>query len=907
MKNISLKILIFMCFLVSACSEAGKPCHIAVSQCSNDAWRSKMNAEILRESMFYDGVEMEFRNADDDNERQKEDIEYFMKKGVDLLVVAPNEAEAIAPAIEKVYDSGIPVVVVDRKIYSEKYTAFLGGDNLQIGKDVGTYIANKLGGAGIIVELAGLRGASPAQLRHEGFVSVVDEYPDIKVKTCYTDWTPDRASVIMDSLLASGLRPDMVYAHNDRMAVAASETARARGIDDMLFVGVDALPGEDGGVAKVLNGDIMATFIYPTNGDKVLQTAMSILQGGEYQRETILPSPLVDGTNARIMHLQEEQIAQQDARIEKLNGMIASYLDRYSNQRAVIYSFIFIIILVIAFLVVFIRAYYQGKTLNARLQAQTKELEVQRDRMVLLTKQLEEATGEKIVFFTNVSHDLRTPLTLIADPVKNMLEADDLPQRHRSMLDLVNRNVNILLRLVNQILDFRTYENGKMACALSYVNLQEQIEEWAVNFKSSALKKHINFSCNVTYDGDYGMDLDVEKIERVFFNLISNAFKFTNENGNISINLSHKFDETGKEFVVMAVRDDGRGIPEHNIPHIFERFYKIDVMHSSSGIGLSLTKAFVELHGGTINVSSEPGKGSVFSVELPVTRNLKETNTVSAAVMNPDFFREVDSGEENFHYVNTEGEATVLVIDDSGDVRKYIKSILSEHYTVIEAPDGQMGLQMAMKYVPDAIICDVMMPVMDGLECCRRIKSEMQTSHIPVMMLTACAIEEQRVRGYEYGADSYISKPFSSKLLQVRLKNLMDNYKRLKEFFGDNSALVKESVSDMDKLFVSRFKKILEENIQNSDVTVEELGEHLGLGRVQLYRKVKALTNYSPVELMRIARLKHAASLLASSDMTVSEIAYESGFTSPSYFTKCYKDYYGESPTELLVRIGKKQ
>ncbi len=670
---------------------------------------------------------------------------------------------------------------------------------------------------------------------------------------------------------------------------------------------MDALPGRDGGVAKVLDGDILATFVYPTSGDKVMQTAMNILLGAEYQRETILASPLVDGTNARIMHLQEEELAKQDAKIESLNGMIAAYLERYSNQKAVIYSFIFIIILIIALLVVFVRAYYQGRILNGRLQNKTEELEEQRDRMLLLTKQLEEATQAKIVFFTNVSHDFRTPLTLIADPVKNMLEADDLPDRHRSLLELVNRNVSILLRLVNQILDFRTYENGKMACELSYANLQEQIEEWAVNFKSSAMKKHINFSCKVAYDGDYGMDMDVEKMERAFFNLLSNAFKFTPENGHISINLSHRWDEAGREYVVIAVKDDGMGIPEHSLPHIFERFYKIDVMHSGSGIGLALTKVFVELHGGTISVASEYGKGSVFSVELPVTRNLKDEDAAPVREMEAGLVEEVLPAEDDATSPKEFGEATVLVIDDSSDVRKYIKSILADHYTVLEASDGLTGLQMALKYVPDAIICDVRMPVMDGLECCRKLKSEMQTSHIPVMMLTACAIDEQRISGYEHGADSYISKPFSSRLLLVRLKNLIDNYKRLKEFFGDNSTLVKESVSDMDKLFVTRFKKIIEENIPNSEVTVEELGEHLGLGRVQLYRKVKALTNYSPVELMRIARLKHAASLLASSELTVSEIAYSCGFTSPSYFTKCYKDYYGESPTELLVRIGKKQ
>ena len=245
-----------------------------------------------------------------------------------------------------------------------------------------------------------------------------------------------------------------------------------------------------------------------------------------------------------------------------------------------------------------------------------------------------------------------------------------------------------------------------------------------------------------------------------------------------------------------------------------------------------------------------------------------------------------------------------MIIDDNADVRDYVKSLLKEEYTVIEAPDGRAGLKKAMKYVPDAIICDVMMPVMDGLECCRKLKTELQPSHIPVMLLTACSLDEQRIQGYDGGADSYISKPFNSKLLLVRLRNLMDNHKRLIQFFGDKTSLSKESVSDVDKGFVDRFRELIEENLADSELSVEDLGGKMGLSRVQLYRKIKALTNYSPNELVRIARLKKAASLLASSEKTISEITYEVGFTSPSYFTKCYKDYFGESPTDFLKRRG---
>lgn len=254
---------------------------------------------------------------------------------------------------------------------------------------------------------------------------------------------------------------------------------------------------------------------------------------------------------------------------------------------------------------------------------------------------------------------------------------------------------------------------------------------------------------------------------------------------------------------------------------------------------------------------------------------------------------ETDKGNE---------KEVVLVIDDNQDVRNYVKMLLQDKYTVLEAVNGQEGIRQAMKYVPDIIICDVMMPVMDGIECCRRLKSELQTSHIPVMMLTAYTMDEQRIQGYDSGADAYLAKPFSAKLLLTRIRNLIDNRKRLKLMTDSMASMQKQSLGEVDKGFIEKLKALIDEKMGDSTLSVEDLGADLGLGRVQLYRKTKALTGYSPNELLRIARLKKAASLLASSEKTVAEITYEVGFSSPSYFTRCYKDYFGESPTDFLKR-----
>lgn len=908
MKNYLLLSILCLAGILMSCTQKHTRYRIGVSQCSDDEWRHKMNNEIVHEALFYDGVEVEIRTAKDNNRNQIADIKYFIDKKVDLLIVAPNEAAAITPVVEKAYRQGIPVVVIDRKILSDKYTAFVGADNYEIGKDVGQYILNRLHGKGKVLEITGLEGSTPAMERHKGLTDVLKEEPGIEI-TASVDgaWLQSVAGEKMDSVFQTNKNIDLVFAQNDRMAIGAYLSARQQQLEkEMLFVGIDALPGKEYGVEQIINGVLDATFIYPTGGDKIVQVAMDILEKRPYERDTKLSTALVDKTNARVMQLQTDHITEQDGKIERLNNQVNEYLSRYSAQTMFLYACLIILLLFAALLAIIVRAYWTKNRMNMELSRQKKKLEEQRDQLISLSKQLEEATHAKLVFFTNVSHDFRTPLTLVADPVEQLLEDKALTPRQQSLLKVVHKNVHILLRLVNQILDFRKYENDKLELVRANMNLRVQLQEWSHSFQTLALKKHIHFVLEVNDDrADYLMAVDAEKMERVYFNLLSNAFKFTPENGTITVTLSTLTKEEGGRYARLVVADTGSGISVQHIRHIFDRFYQIDVNHAGSGIGLALAKAFVELHGGEITVDSVEGKGTVFTVDIPMTV-VEEPS--ADLVQEPRITQQTVVEEledmETEEQIPDENKECILIIDDNADVRDYVKSLLKEEYTVIEAPDGRAGLKKAMKYVPDAIICDVMMPVMDGLECCRKLKTELQTSHIPVMLLTACSLDEQRIQGFECGADSYISKPFNSKLLLVRLRNLMDNHKRLKQFFGDKTTLSKEPVSDVDKGFVDRFRELIEENLADSELSVEDLGSKMGLSRVQLYRKIKALTNYSPNELVRIARLKKAASLLASSEKTISEITYEVGFTSPSYFTKCYKDYFGESPTDFLKRRG---
>lgn len=902
-------------WLTTSCTHREARFRIGVSQCSDDEWRHQMNNEMLREALFYDGVEIDIRTVKDDNAEQIKDIRNFIKEGVDLLVVAPNEAAPITPVVEEAFDRGIPVIVFDRKILSDKYTAYIGADNYELGKAIGNYVANMLHGQGNVVEIAGLTGSTPAMDRHQGFVAAISPYPGIQLLAREdAGWLRSEAGEKMDTLLARFPEIDVVYAQNDRMAAGAYDVAERQGrAEGMRFIGTDALPGEGYGVEQVLNGQLDATFIYPTGGDRVIQMAMDILNKRDFPRETILSTSVVDATNAQIMQMQTSHIATLDEKIETMNGKMSQFLDRYATQQVILYGSLLVLLLVIGLLVAVYLSLRTKNRLNRELSRQKEKLEEQKQQLTQqkelliqqkeqleqLSRELEEATHAKLVFFTNVSHDFRTPLTLIADPINQLLADKSLGEHPHQLLELMKKNANILLRLVNQILDFRKVENGRMELHLEPFDLLSSFRGWNDSFRMALLKKHISFSFEATPDTDFRMMADSEKMERIYFNLLSNAVKYTPENGKIVVKL--EAETTNYRF---SVFNSGSHISPKEVDAIFERFYQIDGHQAGTGIGLALVRAFVEMHGGQITAHSNE-KGATFTVLFPaqsvslyhptvVTLPTEEAE-VSAILIETD----LPLDEED---TKTADRPTVLVIDDNADIRNYVKTLLAEEYHVLDAPEAATGIRLAMKYVPDVIVSDVMMPGMDGIECCRRLKTELQTCHIPVILLTACSLDEQRIQGYNGGADSYISKPFNSQLLLSRIRNLIDSRRQLRQFFGDNQTLAKENICDIDKDFVSRFKSLVEEKMRDPELNVEDLGKDMGLSRVQLYRKLKSLTNYAPNELLRQARLKKAISLLASSEMTVAEIAYEVGFSSPSYFTKCYKEQFGESPTDFLKR-----
>ena len=886
------------CFL--ACTSGKKTYVIGVSQCSEDSWRMKLNDELRDATYLHDNVELHVVSADDNDKHQIRQINAFMNEDVDLLIVSPNQMNTVTPAIDRAYDSGIPVVLFDRKTDSGKYTAFVGADNEKIGRTIGEYIATRLGGKGTVVEIRGLEGSSPAIERHKGFVSAIRKYPGIRLLASESGtWLQQSGDSVAAKMFARGIVPDYVFGQNDRMAHGAWLAARRCGLEGRIrFVGIDALPGEGGGIELVRDGVLDASYIYPTRGDIVMQQALSILEGRPYERDLYMKAALVTKDNAETMLMQAEEMSHISGRLEKLHRRVDFFFTQYSHQK--VYFLLCAIILLLV--IVAFAAFY---------------------RMVMVRRRMERETAEaKMAFFTDMSHDLRTPLTLIADPVERILDDENLTGRQRHMLGIVRRNAALLLKLVGEILDLRKIQGGKMDLTVTEFNLADAVRLWVDDFKPLAASYEVTIVQKA--DGDLTVKADYYKVERICYNLISNSLKYNRKGGTVTVEAVRRGGS-----VEITVADTGVGIPKDVVSRVFDKFYRVRGGGSGTGVGLAVVKAFAELHGGRVSVKSVEGEGSEFKVELPQKVENAILSTPDTLSKHPegrepdmqkqrkawieDVDDDIDGNRQGMSSTLTSGglgyvaepdgtsasRPLALVVDDNADVREYVAHLLGGEYDVRQAADGKEGLGMALKTVPDLIVCDVKMPVMDGLEMCRRVKAETATSHVPVILLTSNAQENQRAEGYDCGADAYITKPFSSKVLLSRVRNLLENRKRLKYVYASGADDEARDEADPDSRFMADFGRVVRERMSDSSLSVETISSALGLSRVQMYRKVKQLTGQSPVEIIRVTRLKKAERLLKTTQMTVSEISYDVGFSSPSYFSKCFKDYFGAQPGEV--------
>lgn len=896
-----------LCLASCGGGEAHKRFVVGVSQCSEDTWRDKLNEELRIAATYYD-VDLQIKSANDDVRLQTEQINRFVEQGVDLLVVAPGQV-SISPAIDKAYEKGIPVIVFDRRTHSDKYTAYIGANNHEIGASMAEFMANANTAGTKVVELCGLSSSSPAIERGEGFDSVAALRPNIDiVKKVYADWTEEGAYRVMDSLLSTPYPAfNSIFAHNDRMAMGARRAVVKHGIDPktIKLCGIDAMPQQGGGMQLVAEGKLFASSIYPTRGDEVMRLAMKILTHKPYDRENRLSSALVTEANARVLLMQYDETTRQQGHLSELRDRVDKTVSDFKTQR------IYLLIMLGALLLLGMAYVYvvRANRAKARLNRQLADSVEQQRQM---TKHIEELTHTQLQFFTNISHELRTPLTLIAGPTEQLLEDKTVQGTHRRMLQMVERNTKILIQLVSEILDFRKVQNNKAVLKLNRFNLAETLRLWADDFDAVTSRKGITVKVDAPSDAAQATVIaDRDKLARVFFNLMSNAVKYTPKDGTITITLRHN----GDSFFLTMNNDSVKTISKDDLPHIFERFYQSKGSIGGTGIGLALVKANVDLHHGIISATSSQEEGTTFSITLPDTQEgydpdadndgNKDNSTKAEQGYVDDSYApvNVEAAEKAERITNAEDfdadRPLVLIIDDNNGMRAYLRSIMQDHYNVSEAVNGKQGLERARREVPKLVVCDVMMPVMDGLEFTRRLKADTATSHIPVILLTARSLSEQREEGYGTGADSYLTKPFTGSLLLARIDNLIHSRTLLRSLFSGNSKeeeKEEEMLGAQDHTFVTRLREVIRDNMGDSDFSVERIGEEIGLSRVQLYRKVKALTGQTPVELLRKARLERSRRLIEKTEKSVSEIAYEVGFTSPSYFNKCFKDEFGISP-----------
>lgn len=715
-KHIILYVILLLLVFVS-CSD--RRTVIGVSQCSDDLWRQKVNREIKIGQYQYKNVDVVFASADNNGQRQARQIDSLVKAKVDLLVVAPSDVKTVAPAIERAYRAGIPVILYDRMIESTHYTAYIGTDNVAIGKEVADYLTHQLQGRGTVVEITGERGSTPVADRHRGFMQGMKAFPQIQVVTLEGDWNLAGAKKLMRQYMDAGKPVDAVFGHNDAEAWGAQAAKEKNREKQMLFVGIDGLPGENQGVDLVAKGVMTASYIYPTKGETIVPLAMNILQGKPYKRMNYFQSALVTAENAKLIDMQYKEIEGQTVNLNAIYSSINEYMKMYRWQKII--SILAVAVVVLLLIMIFYRR---------KVRREKEKLNKQRKQMA----------DDKIAFFTNVSHQLRTPLTLVSGPLNRLMQADNYTEEQKMLLQVVSRNVGQLETLTADVLNFK-----------------EQVDAMNQATADEACEKEL--SQHVLRDSRHQMLLqqDVEEL------------------------------------------------------------------------------------------------------------------------------------------------STILIVDDNEDIRSYLRVLLAGQYYVIEASDGQNGLRLAKESVPDLIVSDVMMPVMDGLTFCSKIKEDEVTSHIPVILLTARSEESQRIEGYEHGADAYITKPFSDNLLLVRISNLLQARRQRKNDEAKQMLSAEDIQTDEpgERMFLERFKKAAKSHIGDANLRMDDLGSELSLSKVQMYRKVKALTGKTPAEVLREMRMQKAYSLLKQTDKTISEVAAEVGFAIPGYFSACFKKQFGINPTEL--------
>lgn len=906
-----MKIIIYLVFLASLSAIAQDNVkRIGFSQCIVDEWRSSMDNEMRLEAQLQPTIKLDIRNAFGSIDRQIDDINQFVKEQVDLIIVSPLKSKPVTPAIDNAIDAGIPVLVVDRMSISDKFTAYIGGDNYEVGKIAAQYIAadtNKK--PATIIEIKGDNASSPANDRNKGFKDEIKKFKNITIiGEVQGDWgryfLKDELEKLLNTLTQY---PDYIFAHNDVMAHSAWEVAKNLGVEKQIkFIGVDGLNTPNGGIDMVKEGVLKATILYPTGGNEAIDLALKILNGTPIQKYTTLQTTVIDEVNADILKNQFDKITQHQEDISQQIKIIEEKTRITLNQSETL-RLLIILLTVTALLTAYsVYSVFSSRRKNKLLERNNAEIKKQRNQIEQIAENLKESNAARDNFFTGLSHEFKTPITLILSSVESL--AEQMKNTKSNLfheVNLVYNNANRLLRLINQLLDFRKMEDRKFMLRASKTNIQDFSIKIIKDFEREAQR----FDVTIRFESsDDGLEAYIDRnlMDKVYFNLLSNALKFTPKGGEICIAI-HPIKNNKK--IQITFTDTGIGIPKKELNEVFQPFFKgSNNNKKSSGVGLLLSKQFVELHKGKIDVESSED-GTIFTILLLTGSShldddeiIIEGDVVEETII--DFSKEIEEVEVFSEVSHDKQKEKLLIIEDNSELITFLNNKLSTTYQTMVS-DGTDAIEKAFELIPDIILCDVNLPEKDGFELCSIFKNDLRTSHIPVVLLTALGTKNAYLKGLESGADLYLTKPFSFSILTQSLTTLLYNREKLRAYFTNNIYKLDSNISydNTEIEFISRITGLIKDKIDDSSFGVEQLADTLEISRVQLYRKIKAVMGISISDYIQSIRLDHAKKLLETSALSITDVAYSTGFSSPNYFSTSFKGKFGKTPKAYRVSL----
>lgn len=880
--------------LVSCNNEHEKSFVVGFSQCTmGDNWRKTMVEGMERELSFHTNMKMVLANANGSSEKQIAQIQKFIDDKVDLIIVSPNEAKPLTPIIEKAFNAGIPVVVVDRQTISKKYTVFVGAKNTLVGQNAGIYANILLQGKGQILEIGEGSSTSPTIDRHRGLVEIIKKYPNLLLtESIFSDWDITIFEQKIITTIKSNKNLDLIFAHNDRLALRASNFCKELGLEKKIkIIGVDGLYGENQGIDLVEKGIISATILYPTGGEEAIRIAAKILEKQPFQKENELFTTVINPENVRIMKQQSSKVIQQQETIKRQSLKMDDLTHTYSTQKNILYITATLLSLVIIFGALMLFLFREKQLSNQKLEEQNTAIKEQNIEIERVSLQARNATEEKMRFYSYISHEFKTPLSLILTPTEDLLHRKTFePKEIKNTLKFIQKNTYRLLRLVDQLLDLRKLDAGKMELKVATYDLVAFVKEIVEDFSIKAKTNQIDLQF-ITPFSSLNYPFDSEKLDKVLFNIISNAFKYTANGGRIHVSLLKNIDS-----IEISIADNGTGMNQQDMEHAFDLFYRSNQNTSlGTGLGLALSREFVSLHEGEILLESALNKGTTFKICLPLKSIASNIDAQNSARL--PYYIEQETITEKTDEKPTNFENSLVIIEDNTDLLTFLSGKFKKSFQVYTAENAEDGWKIILNNIPDIVISDVMLPGMDGFLLTQQLKADFRTSHIPIILLTAKGQVENQIEGTKAGADAYLSKPFNQQLLEEKIKSLLENRSRMRRRFS-NEITNPHDVQRVERKFLLDFELLIEKYMSDSTLSVEKLSQEMNMSRVQLYRKITALTDKNVNDYIAEYKIKKAKQLLQDPSKNITEIAYLLGFNNPGYFTTFFKQKTNQTPSD---------